>query len=140
MGMDIVCHVEIKVNGKWLHYSQPRIPRDYALFSRLGARNDDLPRLVESRGIPEDATESTMFCYRHDEEDAHHDTWLTSDEWSQIIDEFFDFGTYRKRKPTGNCYEMDFFGFLFGNGWHTKYKDDWEHGVEDYRVIFWFDG
>lgn len=56
MGCDIHAHIELKVNGKWEHYSCPNIQRWYTLFTRIcGVRgNDNITPIDKPRGLPED--------------------------------------------------------------------------------------
>ncbi len=54
MGCDIHCHIEIKVEGTWHHYSAPNVDRSYRLFARMaGVRNTGgVKPIAPNRGLP----------------------------------------------------------------------------------------
>ena len=54
MGLDIHAHFEIKVKGKWLHYSQPNIYRNYSLFDKMAMVIGDDEGGMEAKGLPND--------------------------------------------------------------------------------------
>ena len=89
---------------------------------------DETP-LSEPRGLPEDVTKSTQFDSDTIGSDGHSHSWLSSAEFSTLIDEGL----------LGKQFEYEYFGYLHGNGWEIKFRSDWEDGVEDYRIVFWFD-
>ena len=139
MGCDIHLHTEIKINGKWEHYSQPRIERDYALFSKMaGVRSrDDSPKaIVPCRGLPSDCSATVRFCSDYDGIDGHSHSYLSGQEiielWKWL------------ESKTPFLKEIDLrreWGYLFGNcwGWFYKYREDYPVGIEDIRYVFWFD-
>ena len=61
MGCDIHANFEIKVNNKWLYYSNPDIDRNYDLFARMAnvRNNRGIKPIDDPRGLPEDITETT---------------------------------------------------------------------------------
>jgi hypothetical protein len=157
MGTDIHLHTEIKVNGVWQHYSQPRIPRDYRLFAKLAnVRNHwNIVPIAEPRGLPDDVTFTTKFDANRWDDDGHDHSWLTGVELASAL-AWYDTG---QRK--GFSSEHEFFGYLFGNGWGLgaqctehqdcrenetlgracarAHDDSWPPEVEDVRAVFWFD-
>lgn len=135
MGCDIHVSVEIKHKGKWLHYSQPSMPRDYQMFALMAnVRNSgDHTPISEAKGLPEDITDATKVIYSYDEADAHSESWLSSEEFTKLIK------TYLKKQRNDISFEHDYFGYLFGGVWEIEWKDEWPEGLEDYRIIFWFD-
>lgn len=140
MGCDIHAHGEVKINGVWHHYSQPRIERWYGLFARMAdVRNDPtygIEPISPPRGIPEDITFITRFDY--EDECGHSGSWLTGKEVEDLcawVDE-------QRQKEIGRYYSFQHhcIGYVFGNGWDVKkYPDDYPKGVEDVRLVFWFD-
>jgi hypothetical protein len=153
MGCDIHLHTEIKVNGVWHHYSQPRINRSYALFSKLaGVRAvEDVTPIVEPRGLPPDLSFTTQLDYAYAEQcyPPHDESWLTGEELEDVL----NWLTARKeeeRKRLGAAgQEVEWFdahhhmfGYLFGNGWKL-YPDErgsaYPAEIEDVRAVFWFD-
>lgn len=143
MGCDIHCHVEIKVDNRWLHYNHPRVDRSYRLFSKMaGVRNEEpgdkwyVEPLSPPKGMPDDASETTLLDYRHWDGDAHSASWLGSKEivelekWYETIQDPKDYHGLEGR-----------FGYLFGNslaGFH-KYPEDQPEFLQDVRLVFWFD-
>lgn len=138
MGCDIHLHTEIKVDGKWHHYSQPRVQRDYVLFFKLaGVRGpfDGVNPIAEPRGVPNDLSFTTKFDVDYMGDDGHSHSWLTGDELAEVV----RWNDERRVSETGQWFstEHSFLGYLFGNGWGR----DSEHpkSIEDVRAVFWFD-
>ena len=75
MGCDIHVHFEIKLNGKWEHYSNPSIDRNYELFAKMAdVRNDyENPIIPISfpKGLPKDLSVVTKFEVDHWGSDGH---------------------------------------------------------------------
>lgn len=146
MGCDIHAHLEVKINGTWYHATMPRIQRSYSLFSRMAnvrnvTKNDPgyIEPISEPRGLPSDITFLTKFHSDYMDSDGHSHSYLNCKELSELI-EWYD----NKKKDYLNgeyfSWEMDKLGFLFGNGWNVqKYPNDFPKGVEDTRIVFWFD-
>lgn len=135
MGTDIRLHQEVKINGKWEHYREAGVPRNYRLFGKMaGVRGDETP-LAEPRGLPDDAAVMTRFCYDHDP--GYTPSWLNAEEVYRL-DEWLQ-GTLPEDKKWR--VEVDFWGYFFGNTWggFFEYPDDGPEGVEDIRFVFWFD-
>ena len=134
MGCDIHLHQEIKVKGKWLHYSHPNVNRDYRLFALLGnVRNyDECPFLSDERGLPADITDMTRLAAEYCKEDWHSHSYIERSEILRLE------GLYNKCTPRRDeAFNLeDVFGYLFGNGWDYDPPD---MGLEDVRWIFWFD-
>lgn len=127
MGCDIHVHVEIKLNDKWEHYNHLQIGRNYRLFGKIcGVRSDEEDPLVKERPLPEDISTVTKFDFNLWEADAHTITWLTKDEAKQIQEWHEHY--------MGDRYKLPLWGYVFGN-----HLWDEESGVQDSRVIIWFD-
>jgi len=140
MGCDIHAHWEVKISGKWHHYDQPRIDRNYVLFAKMANvrnRDDEIEPLSIPKGLPEDITEIVKICRDYYGEDGHSDSWLGVDEiyW---LESFFAKHCSEDQYKTRWWKE---FGFLFGSGWEyfKKYPKDYPESLEDFRLIFWFD-
>ncbi len=127
MGCDIHCHIEIKVEGTWHHYSAPNVDRSYRLFARMaGVRNTGgVKPIAPNRGLPEDMSLVTRLAWSYWELDGHSMSWMTGAEVESLTNDEENFCAY------------DEFGYLFGNGFTDK--DGWPPGVEACRMIFWFD-
>ncbi len=140
MGCDIHAHTEVKINGKWEHYSDLHIHRSYDLFARMAdVRNGgDIEPIAEPRGLPEDISLVTKIDRDHWGVDGHSDSWLSGAE-IESLGEWIKTRPY-KTENTGSWWVYDTFGFCFGNGWNiAKYPTDYPDSVTDARVVFWFD-
>ena len=135
MGCDIHAHFEIKLNGKWEHYSHPRIFRNYDLFARIaGVRNySKIMPISMPKGLPEDLTVTTRFCADWLGVDGHNHTWLNALEIKELMDTKFIADNWR--------FEHEELGYLFGNGWGSwvEYPDSYPEEIEDIRLVCWFD-
>lgn len=141
MGCDIHFHTEVKVNGKWEHYSHPNFPRSYYLFSLLAnVRNDDEFRVTPFKEwgqiVPEDAnivTKKSLEC-----DDYHSLTVYNSDEIKAFYEYIKNIILPHKGGRLVDSLVMnlehEYIGYFDGNGWN--YRPDW---VEDVRWIFAFD-
>lgn len=138
MGCDIHLHTEVKLNGCWEHYGCPDIPRTYGLFAKMaGVRNhnETIP-IAPLRGLPADATAVTRFDAEKWVDAAHSTSWLNAVEICELnvwLEEKLGDESWRL--------ELDFWGYLFGNGWHDfrRFPDDRPAGLDDIRFVFWFD-
>lgn len=136
MGCDIHAHAEVKVSGKWHHYSVLDIDRDYQLFGKLaGVRDSTLGQIAPLRGLPDDA--SFLTIYDHDDvwgSDAHSTSWLTIAE-AMAVDKWL-----RELRHEGPVFDGGLWGYVFGNSFDCCIKYPEDAGCEDARVVFWFDG
>lgn len=141
MGCDIHAHVEVKINGEWHHYSALNLDRNYLAFAKMAdVRNDgEVVPIAARRGIPDDATFLTKFDADHWGLDAHSHSWLTDEEVG-VLAKFMNEEMKKYRAEWWN-FEHHWFGYLFSNGYgYVKSRPgDYPVGVEDARVIFWFD-
>ena len=142
MGCDIHAYVEVKIHGKWQLYSHLRLERDYHLFARMAnVRNYyGIEAIDEPRGLPADISEMTRFCRDYDGADGHSDSYLSGAEVDALC-------TWQDKQRVAECkddkwysFEHSQVGYIFGNGWDVKkYPDSYPKGVEDARLVFWFD-
>lgn len=140
MGCDIHLHVEVKIKGKWEHYSYPYINRDYDLFCVMaGVRsgpNSPEP-ISQPRGLPKDLSVVTKFDADIWNGDAHSASWLSAAEAGEVQVWF------EKKHP--GPHHPPLFGYLFGNyiDSYIRFPGDGKHlkklGYEDARLVFWFD-
>jgi hypothetical protein len=126
MGCDIHAHIEVKIAGKWQHYSDTHIVRNYRLFGHLaGVRFSDLEQVAPVRGIPKDATQLTRIAFEEWESDAHTPSWVTMPELKKAAESSgltgYTLGT----------------GYVFGN--HPWDKEEMPEVIQDVRMVFWFD-
>ena len=135
MGCDIHVHFEIKLNGKWEHYSQPRIRRNYELFGKIaGARASDIKPIHSPRGLPADCSIMTKFCSDTWGVDGHTHGWLDATEIMKIM--FF-----HEHITKNKMIAHEEWGYLFGGGWNNflEFRQSYPEEIEDIRMIFWFD-
>src|SRR6266853_264838 len=87
MGCDIHPHIEVKIKGKWYHYSIPLLGRNYQLFTRIcGVRGyEGVIPIDQPRGLPSDLSEITRIEVDYDGPDGHSHTWLNRQELNDLI-------------------------------------------------------
>ena len=134
MSRDIHFHTEIKIGGKWEHYSQPRIPQVEPLFAYLLQG----PFL---RGLPVDRSYMTEFCARYEQKQmsTHSYGFITSDEVKALevyIRDLIRAGRFKCSLRSDIMSDGHILGYIFGNSW-SDFRD--VNGVEDVRFLFWFD-
>ena len=141
LGCDIHLHIEVKVNGKWEHWGCPNVMRSYMLFEKLaGVRGDVANAIAPPRGLPEDVTSLTRMDREVWNDDGHTSSYITSDEIEHQLYPWYD--SLREEPKEQSRFSLDLFpetnfGYFFGNGWDMKNAND--HGIEDFRFVFWFD-
>jgi len=134
MGCDIHLHVEIKINNEWLHYSHPKLNRNYGLFGKMaGVRGSEKP-ISEPKGLPKDITKTTKFCSDEMGFDGHSHSWLSSWEVTKLM-------AFIETKMNCLTFEHEQLGYLFGNGYggFNEYKEEYPKELQDFRFVFWFD-
>jgi hypothetical protein len=139
MGCDIHAHLEIKIEGKWEHYSLLRIERNYRLFTRMaGVRRitDDVDAISGPRGLPDDISVVTRLDAVRGAQDWHNQSWLTREELGELRE-----WARRDGVVEGGNYWWwhDNFGFLFGDTSPLDAERMAEIGISDVRLVFWFD-
>ena len=144
MGCDIHAYVEVKISaGKWRLYSQPRIQRNYALFSKIcRVRESDerpiMPILNEPNGLPDNLSDVVLIEAEYDN-DMHSAGWLNKDQ----LEELLCWANNPKNKVSS--YQCEFehtqFGYCLGNGLTEIGEEDSSLPKEyrDVRLVFWFD-
>jgi len=140
MGCDIHLHTEVKIDGKWHHYSCPNIMRRYGLFAMLAdVRNGgDVTPISQPRGLPIDVTELTKYDSDHWGPDAHSHSWIGAEEILLVCNTM---NARVEPQRTWMTWEDEEIGYLFGNTWSgfSKYPQDRQRHLQDIRWVFWFD-
>lgn len=139
MGCDIHLHIEVKINGEWLHYSNRHVDRHYALFAKMANvrnRENEIVPISAPKGMPPDASTVTTFSYYEWDLDGHSYSWLSASEIAVLAN-----WVKEQSWGSGAFYFEDMFGFLFGNSFpgFTKHPEDRPKGLQDVRFVFWFD-
>lgn len=133
MGCDIHPHIEVKVNGKWLHYSAWSIERYYRVFEKICGERGKLQNAISTpRGLPDDLSEITKLCYEYDNLDAHTETWLTWQEFKELLT-WCDTNGNLEQRWDGEWTHKNI-PYLGGNHYHKLIP-----GMTDLRFICWFD-
>lgn len=126
MGCDIHAHIEIKINGKWEHWTAPKINRWYQLFGRLaGVRCPEEPH-PPVRQFPIDVTVPTMYDYRKTY--GHTASWITWQELNEIQKWVEIHEDYKRGHGWHSV-----IGYLCGNSYRPQ------GDITDIRMVFWFD-
>lgn len=125
MGCDIHAHAEKKINGKWEHLTEIKIPRNYDLFCVMVSNhprkedNDYAKGISINRGIPDDINIVTNLSL--DDENYHTHSYIFGNEMNSLRDKFgFDGYTF-----------LDTYSY-------PLIKDDDDFG-DDFRLVFAFD-
>lgn len=129
MGRDVHVHLEVKVEGKWRHYSTSDPDRVYWAFELLQADR------AHPRGLPRDATFVTKFRTRLWGGDGHSHDYVTKDELDELARRFElatkDHGSYYK--TLDDWLRLHVFDSC------VYMPEDWPPGVQDVRLVYWFD-
>lgn len=137
MGCDIHPHIEVKIAGKWLHYSIPPLQRCYSLFTRIcGVRGvKGIAAISPPRGLPHNLFDITRIEWLFD--GGHTPTWLDRLELNELI-KWHE--AYLESRNPGTRYtaQMEQWGYMTGNNF-LEYKDSNPPEYEDVRFICWFD-
>lgn len=88
MGRDIHLFVEYQEkqfdDGQWTYLAEFECARWISLFAVLGAGKPEEPATIPLKGIPEDLSFALGFKWNKVKGDAHHVSWLTSEESMRI--------------------------------------------------------
>ena len=129
MDCDIHAHVEIKIKGRWEHYSCPLIPRSSLVFERIcGVRGEVKNAIAAPRGLPKNLNIVTQMMVDEWDSDGHDHTWLTAKELDGLIDWV--------EKHIDNMWQHHHLGYLAGNMFASESRPV---EIEDVRFICWFD-
>lgn len=138
MGAAIRQHIEVKdANGVWHHFGAPNTWKDYIYFGLLAGVRDAVGPIVEPRGLPDDLSFVTKFCFEQDAADGFgnkHVGWLSAEELRELqkrLDEH-----YRELHTSYIDHDLEahYFSTYIAGGCVATHK-----GWEDARLVFWFD-
>lgn len=142
MGTTMHAHIEVKKDGKWLHYGCPDVSRDYLVFAcvdgtRKNSFKDSAPssydRIRPVCGIhelPDDMSEVTSVCLEEDRDCGLKGFGVIyAPEIAALQKEL------KELMPSGlNDLEEDIFKTYIAGGSIAAHK-----GFEDVRIVFWYD-
>jgi hypothetical protein len=139
-------HIEVKKDGKWLHYGCPDITRNYLIFACInGMRKEwfeDNPKVYEriqpvakTDKLPDDMTEITRICLDMDRSDYRLKGYgvLDADDLYRLQKLLWSMPGV-KSGATEYDLEESFFKTYIGGGAIAVAR-----GFDDVRVIFWYD-
>lgn len=140
MGCDIHAHFEVKIADKWEHYTIPAIERNYALFEKMaGVRGEVVNAIVSPRGLPRDMSVVTAFDAERMGRDGHTHSWLYAYEIMILA----EWGAKNLGPGRLGCWDMEFDWrcYFFGNSFagFYQYPNGAPKGIQDLRLVFWFD-
>jgi len=130
MGCDIHLFVEVKTKNGWEVYTNPKIKRNYTLFTKMaGVRKrkiEDIVPISEPKGLPSDMTYVASMSFQTDK--YHSMSYLNRGEILQLYDFVQDNELGDLEGTILNCY-------LEGN----SFAGDLPEWMSDIRFVFWFD-
>ncbi len=140
MGCDIHAHIEVKISGTWYYYAPAEIMRNYIVFAKMAdVRNWDrsIIPISKPKGLPSSTTNMTKFHSDNWNSDGHSHSWLSYDEMVELV----RFVKEREEEPWDNMKWTDFDVWLFDHSLlgFKEYPNKYPQGLEDIRMIFWFD-
>lgn len=148
MGCDIHIHMEIKVKGKWEHYSHIYAERSYRIFGKLANVRISNDEHFPIKDLPEDCSLITNIDWKYGEGDNHTPSYLTSEELSDLYNWMQSEWEHIPDDQRGGyilTFDFEYWflrhSYLFGNSYtnFNKYRNEYPEEIEDIRMIFWFD-
>jgi len=143
MSCSIHFHTEIKINGKWEHYSKPNISTSYFLFSLLaGVRSsENSPKMFKMfDGITPDDVNIVTRKELIECSDTHSLVTYNSEEIIAFYSYIREEGIIIGSKLLCLCLEWDYIGYIDGHCWDIlNDPDDAPEWLEDVRWIIGFD-
>jgi hypothetical protein len=152
MGCDIHFHTEIKVNGRWEHYSKPKIHRNYKFFTLIAnVRNysNEIPNWITPFRTAENIFPNDLNLVTYLSLIKNNDIHSIITYDSQQIHEFYTYmrentllfpNKYKEDENLLLNFEWQFIGYLEGNSWDiVSYPDEKPEWVEDVRWVIGFD-
>lgn len=138
MGTTMHAHIEVRQNGRWLHYANPNVPQNYVLFDMIaGVRNEDpdIIPVASFHSLPGDMSDITRACWEYDRNmfRAHNTGILTSDDLTKLQ---HNLTAYAENHSW--CVDMDLEHVIFRT--YINHGSIAAHvGFDDSRIVFWFD-
>lgn len=142
MGTTIHAHIEVKRNGRWLHFGAPNVKTDCLVFAaingeglgymRESARERIYPK-ASVVGLPSDISEVTQHCYLQNAANMHlhGEGALTSDDLYALQEHLKEINdNYCKRYDL----EEDIFNTYINGNCIASHE-----GWDDARIVFWYD-
>jgi len=148
VSIDLIVHIEIKMEGKWRHYTRAFPERNYGLYGLISkeyfnSKSDGLDStkirpLFPTRGIPENATYLTIKEHHKHGSDSHYPSWLDAEDLIKLRENYLKLvnpNASKFRILTELFQSYIFSGYLIS--WY-EYPEDNFMDIEDLRIVFWF--
>lgn len=141
MSTTMHAHIEVKKNGKWLHFAAPTVQTNYILFAAInGEQIEDLrhPERITPqasiKGLPDDLSEVTKFCHEQDSESyyLHGEGALTAEDLENLQEHLWEINEYDPKAKWDLDTEI-FRTYINGNAICAH------QGWDDVRIVFWYD-
>ena len=130
MGTDIHMYMECHSRKKkqYTYHGKLEGYRLYGLFGIMSDVFTDEEPLYYSRGLPGDVTNQVYRAYKDEGGDAHHASWLNTEEFRKCLDVANE--RFAKDAPEDwlKQYELVY-----------SYLKDSDDEGEPARIVFWFD-
>jgi hypothetical protein len=136
MGTDAHVFLEVMIDGKWHCHSIPDTSRNYTLFAIMAdVRNyDKLDVIVQPKGLPEDLSTVVQKYANYWNDSSHSHSWFDYAEIQILYEQCHKHGIYSIFDI-----EYEWLGYLFGNRWNSIESAQMFNGIQDVRMVFWFD-
>lgn len=139
MGTSLYLHVEVEVDGEWIHWNTPFIHHDYALDAKLGLEDtgEDIEYFAPCRGLPPSVSPTTKLDAELIGEDGHSHSWLSGEEAEKVQEWYHKLRKCEDRYPP-------LFGYVLGAN-IDGYEDiaeslgNYGHKFGGVRIVYWFD-
>ena len=147
MGCDIHMHIEIRYNGKWVHYACPSIDRNYTLFGIMAGVRGEGPAIVEPKGVPNNMSVVTRLSWEKWGPDAHTASWFNEEEIDLLSARLKKLREQSGDSASWTTYDLEYGilngTYMFGNSLTAfKHYNDYEYlpkSCDGVRMVFWFD-
>ncbi len=140
MSTTMHAHIEVKKNGKWLHFGAPKGLTDGLVHAVINGVSIDtfnthgrIHPVCRINSLPEDMTEITKICLEEDRKDyrIHDEGMLEACDIEKLQKELDNF---RPEPLSHYDLEHNIFYTYICNGAIAAHR-----GFDDVRIIFWYD-
>lgn len=98
MGCDIHAHIEAKEYESFYRQAYVHLTRNYLMFGLMAGVRKDIA-MIAPRGLPTDISTTVRWEHREMELDAHTSSFLTADEFEQVLKAYEADGSWGGTPP-----------------------------------------
>lgn len=131
MGCDIHLFLEWERVG-WREGMMFPNDRNYLMFGLMAGVRGHI-KLFKAKGLPDKLNHYTRREYRDWQNDAHSESWLTTEEYEKCVNEYKRILKEEWGEEDDN-YDKNIYHILLG-----FMKELERRGMENVRLVFWFD-